>query len=213
MSDRKPAPETRIPAGFYQTKMRGLLEKALADKLLAYSIIGQSISDEATIGTDTVKICLVSKEEAKFLWDIGNAWGLVNNFRKFNGPGGKYREWGFTIRAEKRRELYEEIRPMPNPDKDRAFRHLASRNVAGGNKKAHGRTKSEIVETLRRRGPLTAREIMYELDLGYGALKTHLRDLRVRKVVTIVGKNTMDIRHSHRRQANLWGINNNEIQV
>lgn len=184
-----------------------MLEKAKINKPLAYAILGQSISDEANIGVDSIKICLVSKEEAKFLWDIGNAWGLVNVFRRFNYPEGKYREWGFTIKAEKRKEIYKTIGPMPNLDKDVAFRHLVKRNIKGGNKRAHGQTKNEIIRILRDKGPLTARSIMYELDIGYGALKTHLKELSLRKNIKIIGKNTADFRHSHRRQANLWGIN------
>lgn len=186
--------------------MKGIIKKAKRNKKLALAIIGQAILDEADIGLCSITISYVSKETAKYLWDIANYWKLANKFRKFKDAEGRYDKWGFSIKAEKRKEIYNAIKPLPDPDRDRAFRHLIGRNLEGEPLKSRGQSKMQIILELLHNGPMTTRNIMYNVGIGYATLKGHLRDLKSIGLVKITGKNIDDLRHKNMRQANLWGI-------
>jgi len=185
--------------------MRQLLEKAIKNKEIAIAIIGQTIMDEADIGLANVKINLVSKTEAKNLWIIANKWKWVNKFRRFIDGEHKFDEWGFTFKSDKIREIYNSIGPLPNKDKDIAFRHLV-KHQGKIPKTKHGLTKNKILFNLSKYGPMTRRELMYKVDIGYSTLKQHLLDLKKNDLVYVCGKNVNDVRHSHRRQADIWSI-------
>ncbi len=185
--------------------MKQMLKKAKKNKEIALAIIGQAIMDEADIGLAQIKINFVSKTEAEFLWNIANRWGWTNKFRRFVDTKHKYDEWGFTFKADKIKEIYNSIEPLPNEDKDTAFRHLVKHQGKVPRTK-HGLTKNKILEVLARNGPMTRRELMYKVDIGYSTLRRHLSDLKNNGLVGICGKNTNDVRHSHRRQADLWNV-------
>jgi len=182
-----------------------MLKKALKNKELAVAIVGQAISDEADVGLTQVKISLVSKEEAIFIWRIASKWKWANKFRRFADTEHKYDEWGFTLKSEKLKEIYDKIKPLPNKDKNIAFLHLI-KHQGKIPKSGHGKTKLKILKVLIEYGPMTRRNLMYEVDIGYSTLKEHIQDLRDDDIVKIVGKNIDDVRHSHRRQADLWDI-------
>nr|MBA4404766.1 hypothetical protein [Nanoarchaeum sp.] len=190
--------------------MRQLMKKAMKNKEIALAIIGQAIMDEADIGLAGIKINLVSKSEAKNLWTIANRWNWVNKFRRFVDGEHRFDEWGFSFKADKIKEIYDSIKPLPNKDKDVAFRHLV-KHQGKITKTKHGLTKNKILCTLSRDGPMTRRELMYKVDIGYSTLKQHLLDLKRNNLVCICGKNTRDVRHSHRRQADLWSISTAKI--
>jgi len=192
--------------------MKAMLEKAKSNKELALAIIGQAISDEADIGVVGIKISLVSKEEAKFLWEIADKWEWANKFKRFKDTEGLYDKWGFTIKSEKREEIYDGIGPIPNPEKDRAFKHLV-KHQGIIKKTKHNVTKNKILQVLKAKGPIIARTLMYGVDISYSALKEHLNDLRKNDVVVVVGKNVNDIKHAHRRQANLWFLKEKNSSV
>jgi len=192
--------------------MKQMLKKAKKNKEIALVIIGQAIVDEANIGLTQIKINFVSKSEAKFLWEIANKWGWANRFRRFRDNKRKYDKWGFTFKASKLKEIYNFIGPLPNEDKDIAFRHLV-KHQGKIPKTKHGLTKKRILETLSKNGPMTRRDLMYRIDIGYSTLKGHLLDLKKKGFVDVCGKNLNDVRHSHRRQADLWTVKTDEIEI
>ena len=173
---------------------------AMGDEDIAYALIGQAVLDEAKIGPDMIRISYYSEEEARYLWEVGKRWDLVNGLRTEKAHGAK--RWVFTIKASSRQKLYEMIGPLPNPDKDRAFRHLVARNPRGGTwKYKRGGAKRVILSLLRM--PKTVRELCVESGLGGSSVRRHLRDLEKAGKVRKTGKNVKAEKKNY-RLAELW---------
>lgn len=173
---------------------------ALEDEGIAYALIGQAILDEAKIGPDMIRISYYSEEEARYLWEVGKRWNLVNDLRTEKAHGAK--RWVFTIKASARRRLYEAIGPLPNSAKDKAFKHLVAREPKGGNwKYSRGEAKKAILSTLTM--PRRVREICERTNLSSSSVRKHLRNLEKEGKVRKAGKNVNAIRKNV-RLAELW---------
>src|SRR4030065_2622057 len=110
-----------------------LRELALKSKDVAYAIIGQAIIDEGDIGQTSVTVAYYSESMARYLWEIADRWGLANPLRHKRKMSGA-RGWSFTIKAHKRKELYDFIGPLPDKKKDFAFNHLLIPQPSGKHK-------------------------------------------------------------------------------
>jgi len=173
---------------------------AMENEDIAYALIGQAILDEAKIGPDMIRISYYSEEEARYLWNVGKRWDLVNDLRTEKAHGA--RRWVFTIKAGSRQKLYEMIGALPNPEKDRAFRHLVARNPKGGIwKYKRGEAKRVILSLLRTQK--TVRELCMESGLGGNSVRRHLRDLEKVGKVRKSGKNVKAEKKNY-RLAELW---------
>ncbi len=182
--------------------MLRIKELAMKNEDVAYALIGQAILDEAKIGPDTIRISYYSEEEARYLWEVGKRWNLVNDLRTEKAHGTQ--RWVFTIKANARRRLYETIGPLPNSAKDKAFRHLIGRNPKGGNwKYRRGEAKKAILNVLGT--PKTIRQICESTDLGSSSVRKHLRELERKGKVRKIGKNVKATRKNY-RLAELWLI-------
>jgi len=180
--------------------MLRIKEQAMKNENLTHAIVGQAILDEAKIGPDMIRISYYSEEEARYLWEVGKRWNLVNDLRMEEAHGAK--RWVFTIKASARQRLYEAIGPLPNPSKDRAFRHLVARDSKGGNwKYSKGEAKKAILSVLSL--PTTVREVCEKTNLGSSSVRKHLRSLEKEGKVRRVGKNVNAIRKNY-RLAELW---------
>src|SRR4030042_6063140 len=122
-----------------------ILKLALYDKQLAAAVLGQALLDEGGIGAQSITIFYTSKGEAEHLWRIADSLGYANAFRKKKHRN--HCHYGFSVKASKRKELYDQIGPLPNPIKDRVFRHLACRN-SGKRLREKGETRNQIIQSL-----------------------------------------------------------------
>lgn len=102
-----------------------LLELALHDRHIAVAVLGQALLDEGGIGSQSITIFYTNKGEAQQLWRIADSLGYANAFRR-KWHRNHY-QYGFSIKASKRRDLYRQIGPLPNPAKDKIFLHLSNR--------------------------------------------------------------------------------------
>lgn len=176
-----------------------ILKHALGNKQLAVAVLGQALLDESGIGAQGITIYYTSKEEAIQLWRIADSLGYANPFRKKKHRN--HFHYGFSIIASKRKELYDQIGPLPNSMKDMVFRHLASRQN-GPSARRKGATKNLILQSISSE-PKTVLQLMLELNIGASATRRHLEDLRHRGLVRIEGKNKNAFQKS-RRTGYLW---------
>jgi len=180
--------------------MRKIKELAAKDEILAYAVMGQAILDEAKIGPEAIRISYYSEDEARHLWDIGRKWNLVNNLRIEKAHGAD--RWVFTVRADARQKLYDAIGQLPNPSKDRAFRHLIGRDIKGGRwKYRFGGAKAAILDLLKE--PKTVRDICESVGLGSSAVRKHLKALEKLGKARKIGRNVSAVRKNY-RLAELW---------
>jgi len=180
--------------------MLKMKELARGNENIAYALVGQAILDEAKIGLDTIRISYYSEGEARYLWEVGRRWNLVNDLRTEKAHGAE--RWVFTIKASARGRLYDAIGPLPNSAKDRAFKHLVARDPRGGNwKYDKGEAKKAILSALRT--PKTVRQICEHTNLGSSSVRKHLKDLETKGKVRKIGKNVNAIRKNY-RLAELW---------
>jgi predicted transcriptional regulator len=176
-----------------------ILKFALNDKKIAGVVLGQSLLDEGGIGAQSITIFYTSKEEAKHLWKIADSLGYANAFRKKKHRN--HYHYGFSIKASKRKELYDQIGPLPNPVKDKVFRHLASR-LLEKNRRKFGETRTLILQSLAAE-PKTVLKLMLELNTNASTMRKHLKELYSQGLVKIVGKDKGAFQKSL-RTANLW---------
>ncbi len=178
-----------------------ILQLALRDRQVAIAVLGQALLDEGGIGAQSITIFYTNKGEAEHLWIIANSLGYANPLRKKKHRN--HYQYGFSIKASKRGELYEQIRPLPNPVKDRVFLHLASRQ--GRSMRAEGETRRLILQSLEVK-PKTVLELMLELNTNASTMRRHLKHLQAEKLVMVIGKDTEAFQKSL-RTANLWKAN------
>jgi predicted transcriptional regulator len=187
--------EAEIP----QYKESKILKLALNNKRIAVAVLGQALLDEGGIGAQSITIFYTSKGEADHLWKIANSLGYANAFRKKKHRN--HYHYGFSIKASKRKELYDQIGPLPNPVKDKVFRHLASRRT-GKNVRARGETRTLILQSLATE-PKTVLQLMLELNTNASTMRRHLKELHRQGLVKIVGKDKGAFQKSL-RTAHLW---------
>jgi len=161
--------------------------------------LGQAILDEGGIGASGITIFYTNEGEAKQLWTIANSLGYANPFRKKKHRN--HYHYGFSIKAEKIREFYDEVGPLPNPTKDQVFQHLAKRrpNI---HIRARGETRKLILQSLQEK-PKTVLQLMLELNISSSTVRKQLRDLYTQGLVEICGKQ-QDAFQRSRRTAHLW---------
>ena len=70
---------------------------AMEDENIAYALIGQAVLDEAKIGPDMIRISY-SEEEARYLWEVGKRWNLINDLRTEKAHGAKRCMHGSSVR-------------------------------------------------------------------------------------------------------------------
>ena len=176
-----------------------LLEFALSNEPIAAAILGQAIIDEGGIGASGITIFYTDKGEAEQLWKIANFLGYANSFRKKKHRN--HFHYGFSIKASKRKELYEQIGPLPNSTKDQVFRHLTNRHP---NICIRGReeTRKLILQSLEKE-PKTVLQLMLEFGIGASTTRKHLKKLRSQGLTEIYGRYEEAFQKS-RRTANLW---------
>ena len=176
-----------------------ILKLALGNKRVAIAVLGQALLDEGGIGAQSITIYYTCKEEAVQLWKIAESLGYANPFRKKKHRN--HFQYGFSIKASKRKELYNQISPLPNPMKNKVFQHLANRRRSV-NHRVKGETKRLVFQSLATESK-TVLQLMLELDIGASAMRRHLSELRRHGLVNIVGKDKTAFQKS-RRTANLW---------
>jgi len=161
-----------------------LLESALRNKQVAVAVLGQAVMDEGGIGASGITIFHTNRGEAQQLWAIANSLGYANPFRKKKHRN--HHHYGFSIKASKRKELYDQIGPLPNSTKDQIFRHLVNRcpNI---NIRARGETRKLILQSLQEK-PKTILQLMLECGIGASTVRKHLEKLRSQGFVEIHGR-------------------------
>jgi hypothetical protein len=175
-----------------------ILEISLKNGEIAVAVLGQALLDEGGIGAQGITIFYTSKYEALHLWKIADSLGYANVFRKK-----KHRDhynYGFSIKASKRKELYDQIGPLPNPTKEIIFRHLSNRQ--NNSRRKRGLTKNQVLLAISTT-PKTVLQLMLELDVSASAIRKHLRQLQRQNLVRIIGKDKTAFQKSL-RTANLW---------
>jgi len=182
-----------------------LLKLALSNKQIAVAILGQATIDEGGIGASVITIYYTNKGEAEQLWTIANFLDYASPFRKKKHRN--HYHYGFSIKASKRKELYDQIGPLPNPVKDQIFRHLTSRrpNI---NLRARGETRKLVLQSLREK-PKTKLQLMLEVDAGESTVRRHLDKLKQQGLVRIYGRYKNAFQKS-RRTAYLWTTTDKE---
>jgi len=176
-----------------------ILKLALGNKRVAIAVLGQALLDEGGIGAQSITIYYTCKEEAVQLWRIAESLGYANPFRRKKHRN--HFHYGFSIKASIRKELYDQISPLPNPMKNKVFQHLANRR-RNANQRVKGETKRLVLRSLATESK-TVLQLMLELDIGASAMRRHLSELRRHGLVNIVGKNKTAFQKS-RRTGNLW---------
>ena len=174
------------------------LKLALTNRQLAVAVLGQALLDEGGIGAQSITIFYTNKGEAEHLWKIADSLGYANVLRRKKHRN--HYQYRFSIKASKRKELYEQISPLPNPVKDKIFNHLANRH--GNDIRAKGETRKLIVKCLQVK-PMTVLELMLELNTNASTMRRHLTQLQSEKIVKIIGKDAGAFQKSL-RTANLW---------
>jgi hypothetical protein len=174
------------------------LQLSLKDKQIAVAVLGQALLDEGGIGAQSVTIFYTNKDEAVQLWKIANSLGYANVFRKKKHRN--HYHYGFSIKASKRRELYDQIGPLPNLTKDTVFRHLADRNMQTSRNR--GETRKLILKSIANESK-TVLQLMLELNTNASTMRRHLRKLQEQNLVKVVGKDEGAFQKSL-RTANLW---------
>jgi len=176
-----------------------LLTLALSNKQIAIAILCQAILDEGGIGASGITIFYTNENEARQLWTIANSLGYANPFRKKKHRN--HYHYGFSIKAEKIREFYDKIGPLPNPTKDHIFQHLAKRrpNI---HIRSRGETRKLILQSLQEK-PKTVLQLMLELNISSSTTRKQLRNLNTQGLVKICGKQQNAFQRS-RRTAHLW---------
>lgn len=176
-----------------------ILKLALNNKKIAVAVLGQALLDEGGIGAQSITVFYTSESEALHLWKIANSLGYANAFRKKKHRN--HYNYGFSIKASKRKELYSKIGPLPNPKKDRVFRHLSDRRL-GKSMRGRGETRNLILQSLATE-PKTVLQLMLELNTSASTMRKHLRELCQKERVRVVGKDKGAFQKSL-RTANLW---------
>jgi hypothetical protein len=175
-----------------------ILELALTNKQLAVAVLGQALLDEGGIGAQSITIFYTNKDEAEHLWKIASSLGYANGLRRKKHRN--HYQYGFSIKASKRKEFYEQICPLPNAVKDKVFNHLASRQTNGI--RSRGETRKLILLSLKAK-PKTVLELMLEVNTNASTIRKHLKRLQTDKLVFIIGKDKGAFQKSL-RTANLW---------
>jgi len=178
-----------------------LSELVSKNKEIAYVILGQSIIDEGDIGQTSITLAYYSEPTARYLWKIADCWGLANPFHEKKKRSGAT-VWSFTIKACKRKELYDFIGPLPDERKDLAYNHLLIPQPSGKHKYQRKETKQIILELLRKE-PMTRRELMYKLGVRGSIVARHLLELKDKGLVI----ETSSVNRFGRRQSSkLWQL-------
>jgi len=176
-----------------------ILRLALNDKRIAVAVLGQALLDEGGIGAQSITVFYTSKSEAVHLWKIADSLGYANAFGKKKHRN--HYNYGFSIKASKRKELYSQIGPLPNPAKDKVFRHLANRCL-GKNLRGRGETRTLILQSLVK-DPKTVLQLMLDTNTSASTVRRHLSNLRNKDFVKIIGKDKGAFQKSL-RTADLW---------
>ena len=182
-----------------KTEESKILRLALDNKQIAVAVLGQALLDEGGIGAQAITIYYTCKEETIQLWRIADSLGYANPLGRKKHRN--HFHYGFSVTAAKRKELYDQIGPLPNSVKDRVFRHLASRQKGPSNRKK-GETKNLILKSILTE-PKTVLDLMLELNLGASATRRHLDNLKHEGLARIEGKNENAFQKS-RRTGYLW---------
>jgi hypothetical protein len=163
--------------------MKKVFKKALKNKQLAASIIGQVIVDEGYIGTDSIAIRYHSKQNAKAIWKIANRWNWTNKlqyhlYRDNRRPTEIKKAWRFNLKRTAIREIYKLIGPLPDNERDRKIR-LALRFNTG---KKIDNINTKIIEELES-SPKTAETLIRKFKISNSAMQKHLRNLKAQNKI------------------------------
>ena len=183
--------------------MSKISEKVKKDKNIAMAIVIQAIIDEGAIGADgSIVITYTSKNNAIYLWDIANAWDLVHPLRTKKYI--THTKWCVSFKAEKRKEIYDFVGPLPDQRQDKMFRHVLRHYKGGIQKGNRGETKLKIMKLLKNKA-MTVRDISYALDLSASTIRTHLKKLKKEEKVFIIGFNK-NSPNKNQRTAEIWAL-------
>lgn len=191
--------EMKRSRSMQQGNQSKLLIRALSDKQIGVAILGQAILDEGGIGAQSITIYYTNKGEAMQLWKIADSLGYANPFIKKKHRN--HYHYGFSIKASKRKEFYDQIGPLPNHIKDQVFRHLTNRHSSIC-LRPKGETRNLVLQSLKNESK-TVLQLMLELGTGASTMRRHLKGLKHQGLVTIIGKNQNAFQKS-RRTAHLW---------
>jgi len=190
-----------LRSAWRQVSVNRILAIAKENKDIAAAIIVQAIIDEGAIGADgSITITYTSKENAVYLWEIAHAWDFVHPLRKKEYSN--HTKWCVSFRADKRKELYELVGPLPDPRHDKMFRHILRNHNGGPHKNGRGESERMVLDVLRKK-PTTVRQISYDLDLSASSVRKHLRTLRKNKKVIVSGYDKKAL-HKNQRTAEIW---------
>ena len=181
--------------------MNRILELAKENKDIAMAIVIQSIIDEGAIGADgSINVTYTSKKNAMYLWEIADNWNLVHPLR--TKVYDTHTKWCISFRAEKRKEIYKAVGPLPDPKYDKMFRHILREHKGGPHKGRRGEMKNRVLELLKTNS-MTVRDISYALDLSASTVRKHLRTLKEDGKVFINGCNK-NSPSKNMRTAQIW---------
>ena len=183
--------------------MNRILKLAKNNKDIAMAIVIQAIIDEGAIGADgSIKITYTSEKNARYLWEIANAWELVYPIQIKNYK--THTKWCISFKANKRKELYKFVGPLPDPRQDRMFRHILRDYKGGAHKRRRGQSKLKILELLKSKA-MTVRDISYAFDLSASTVRKHLKNLKKEKKIFMSGYNNK-FPKKNQRIAQIWAF-------
>jgi hypothetical protein len=159
--------------------MKNIIRKAMKDKKLAATVIGQVIVDEGYIGTDTVTIRYNSEENAKAIWNLANKWNWANKFQKHlyidnRKPNQVKTAWRFNLKRGAVREIYSIIGSLPDKEKDGKIQIVIKEKRKAGSVIGKGICRGLIVEEIKK-SPCTVEDLVRKLNLCEGTINYHLR--------------------------------------
>jgi len=162
-------------------KMKNIIRKAMNNKKLAATVIGQVIVDEGYIGTDTITIRYNSQENAKAIWTLANRWKWANKFQKHiytdnRKPNEIKTAWRFNLKRSAVREIYSIIGSLPDKKKDEKIQVVIKERRKAGSAIGRGICRSLIIEEIKK-SPCTVEDLVRKLNLCEGTINYHLRCL------------------------------------
>jgi len=183
--------------------MNRILKLAKKNEDIAIAIIIQAIIDEGAIGADgSIKVTYTSEKNAIYLWEIANAWDLVHpmQIKKYK----THTKWCISFKAEKRKQTYKLVGPLPDPRQDRMFRHILRKYKGGLHKGKRGETRKKISELLKNKA-MTVRDIAYALDISASTVRKHLKKLKKDGEIFMSGYNKKSP-YKNQRTAQIWAF-------
>jgi DNA-binding transcriptional ArsR family regulator len=187
--------------GLGELHMQKIQSTAMKNKVMANALLGQAIIDEGFIGAGgSLEISYTSKQNAEWIWKIGNAFGLVHPLTEKAYKN--HKKWIVKFRPQIRIVL-KELGKFPDKRQQEMIDHIVDRNPKGGKSKYQkGEAKEKIINSLKE-SPKTIRNLSYDLDLSASTVKGHVYELNKRGLVVLSGLDKKN-EHKNQRTSKIW---------